>query len=34
MKRILVVGTADIKGEELAYLRSPPAEAAATSIVI
>jgi len=34
MKRILVVGTADTKGEELAYLRSAIAEAGATPIVV
>ena len=34
MKRILVVGTADTKGEELAYLRSAIAEAGAMPIVV
>jgi uncharacterized protein (UPF0261 family) len=34
MKRVLVVGTADTKGEELAYLRSAIAEAGAAPIVV
>jgi uncharacterized protein (UPF0261 family) len=34
MKRILVVGTADTKGEELAYLRACVAEAGASPIVV
>src|SRR5271157_4993013 len=34
MKRVLVVGTADTKGEELAYLRSAIAEAGATPVVV
>jgi uncharacterized protein (UPF0261 family) len=34
MKRILVVGTADTKGEELAFLRSAIAEAGATPVVV
>ena len=34
MKRILVVGTADTKGEELAYLRSAIADAGAVPIVV
>jgi uncharacterized protein (UPF0261 family) len=34
MKRILVVGTADTKGEELAYLRSAIVEAGATPVVV
>ncbi len=34
MKRILLVGTADTKGEELAYLRSAIAAAGATPVVI
>lgn len=34
MKRILVVGAADTKGEELAYLRSMIAEAGAAPIVV
>jgi uncharacterized protein (UPF0261 family) len=34
MKRILIVGTADTKGEELAYLRSAVSEAGATAIVV
>jgi len=34
MKRILVAGTADTKGEELAYLRSAITDAGATPIVV
>jgi uncharacterized protein (UPF0261 family) len=34
MKRILVVGTADTKGEELAYLRSAIAEAGAVATLV
>ena len=34
MKRILVVGTADTKGEELAYLRTAIADAGAVGIVV
>jgi uncharacterized protein (UPF0261 family) len=34
MKRVLVVGTADTKGEELAYLRSLVAEAGALPVVV
>jgi uncharacterized protein (UPF0261 family) len=34
MKRVLVVGTADTKGEELAYLRSTIAEAGAEPVVV
>jgi uncharacterized protein (UPF0261 family) len=34
MKRILVVGTADTKGEELTYLRSAIAEAGATPVIV
>jgi uncharacterized protein (UPF0261 family) len=34
MKRILLVGTADTKGEELAYLRSAIADAGGTPVVI
>ena len=34
MKRILIVGAADTKGEELAYLRSAIAEAGATPVVV
>ena len=34
MKRILVVGTADTKGEELAYLKSAIADAGAVPIVV
>ncbi len=34
MKRVLVVGTADTKGEELAYLRSTIEEAGAAPIVV
>src|SRR5690349_17071729 len=34
MKRIFVVGTADTKGEELAYLKSTIAEAGALPILV
>jgi uncharacterized protein (UPF0261 family) len=34
MRRIFVVGTADTKGEELAYLRSVIAEAGALPVVV
>jgi uncharacterized protein (UPF0261 family) len=34
MKRILVVGTADTKGEELAYLRTAIADAGALAVVV
>ncbi len=34
MKRIFIVGTADTKGEELAYLRSMVAEAGGEPIVV
>ena len=34
MKRIFVVGTADTKGEELAYLRTAVAEAGGVPIVV
>jgi uncharacterized protein (UPF0261 family) len=34
MKRVLVVGTADTKGEELAYLRSAVAEAGGAPVVV
>jgi uncharacterized protein (UPF0261 family) len=34
MKRILVVGTADTKGEELAYLRTAIADAGAVAVVV
>ena len=34
MKRILVVGTADTKGEELAYLRTAIADAGAVALVV